>query len=259
LEEIRPLLTGFTILSEKEPQEHWEMGGPALVLDFLPKVNGRVVLDVVNHPWPDDMGADHYARVLFGAWSLGLFGPFTFAQSLERATEQAWNWPEAKETVARHKAFVRMRLSYVFGAEAKAPVLPPGYQPVAELHFLTRLAQALLNHPEALSFFNPNGEVLANKAELTEAVDFFQKRGEPPFPLWVNVRLHRVTEGWLLMDTIGNGQIDVPDQEMAFPVQLCPGGEVANALRKLSLFLFKKGPAVIKDGDTIEGPGRVRW
>lgn len=60
------------------------------------------------------------------------------------------------------------------------------------------------------------------------------------------------------MDTVGNAQLDIPDSEAFFHSKSYDFNEVDNFVRNVSLYVLNEGE-VIKDGDTMDGPGRVRW
>lgn len=258
LADLKPLLTEFNVVKEIVEERQWEFGGCALIVEYLREVNGLVSVDVVNRPWPDDMGNPKEAVTLFGAWSMGWFGPFTFPGNLLRATQQSWRWQQAKDDIPRHTTFVRIRLSYSFGLPKDAKCLPENYAPLPELEFITTLASTLLQHPAALCYFNPNGEVVLPKATLDHGVAFAREHDFPPLDIWSNIRLFNFSPTWLLMDTVGNWQLDMPDHEMAFPRDRFPLQEVDRWLRNASLYVLKKGQ-VIKDGDTMDGPGGIRW
>ena len=233
--DLKPLLTEFNVAKEIPSADNWEFGGPALIVEYLREVNGLVSLDVVNRPWPDHMGNPKEEATLFGAWSMGWFGPFTYPGNLQRAAQQSWRWPEAKEIILQHTSFVRIKISYVFGAEKDAKCLPENYEPLPELEFLTSLASTLLQHPHALCYFNPNGEVVLSKTLLDEAVTFDSTQKIPALDVWTNVRLFNVNPTWLLMDTVGNWQLDMPDHEMAFPKENFEFREIDRWLRNASL------------------------
>lgn len=180
LDEVENLLTEFGPPTRKPTFEDWEFSGPAIVLPYRPDVNGYVSVDLVERPWPDDMGNPKEKPILFGAWSMGHFGPCTFPGNLSRAVQQSWSWPAAKELVPRHKAFVRVRSSYIFGAGPQAKCLPADYAPLPELQFLTAIIKALLENPNALAYFNPGGEVLMGASELNAATTFAKSHSLPP-------------------------------------------------------------------------------
>jgi hypothetical protein len=194
----------------------------------------------------------------FAAWTMGHFGPLAYPQGLRRAVEQAWSWPEARDLVPSHAAFVRANLSYVFGVKPDAPVMPSDCDPAHELSFVTGLARAVLDHPDALCAFNPGGELVLPAAELDARLETARRIEVPPLDAWTNVRLFRHVDGWLVMDTVGNGQLDLPDQEAAFPDGRFEPAEIDRFLRNVTLYLLRERQ-VVKNGDTTDGPGDLRW
>jgi hypothetical protein len=254
LDEVAPLLGKFEIVGRIDAaNDSADLAGPSLLLSFLPEVNGYVQIDLQDRAWPDHMGDPKNEPMLFGAWSMGHFGPLAFPGNLRRAAEQSWRWKGGREIPQQHRAFLRIRSSYIFGAGPEVRVLPAGYDPLGELAFVTRVAHGLLAHPAALAYFNPNGETLRERAALEERPD-----GPPPLNVWTNVRLFNLDSGWLAMDTVGMGQLDRPDLEACFPKGSYDPGEVAAFLNNCSLYLFKEGE-VIKDGHTVDGPRGERW
>jgi hypothetical protein len=262
LDQMQSALAGFGILKRSTEVTEWTFGGPSLVLGFRPEANGLVCVDTVDRPWPDGMGDPKAEPTLFGAWSMGNFGPFAFPQGLERAAQHSWQWPEGKTIPRRHKAFVRIRASYVFGGDGSAKIFPPDYEPLAELEFVKRVAQALLRLPGALCYFNPNGETLRTAKSMEQSIAFGKKAKIPPLDTYTNVRLFNVNDGWLLMDTVGNGQLGAPDLP---DIECCMHGDknydlgsIDPFLRNTTLYVLRQGE-VFQDGDTIDGPGDVRW
>jgi hypothetical protein len=259
LEEIAQLLSAFRIVQRLEGSGSWTRSGPALVLDFGPEVNGRVAVDLVDRPWPDDMGDPKTAPELFAAWSLGHFGPFTYPGGLKRALQQPWIWPEAREAAGPHGAFLRIRLAYV--GDVDSPVMPADCDSLAELRFVTSVALAILDHPRALAYFDPNGEVLLPGNLVRDSLAHAEKHGLAPLDLWSSIRLYNLEEGWTLMDSVGNGQLDMPDHEAVF--QKAPKGpfelqDIDRFLRNMAYYILENGE-VIEDGDTTDGPGGGRW
>ena len=105
LEQLEAALADHGVLGRipgGDGPDGWVFSGPALALPFRPEVNGKVLVDVVDRPWPDGMGDPEDGFMLFGAWSLGHFGPLTFPGNLERAAQHTWTCPEARELAARH-------------------------------------------------------------------------------------------------------------------------------------------------------------
>ncbi|HSI86559.1 MAG: DUF4261 domain-containing protein [Candidatus Methylacidiphilales bacterium] len=259
IEELRPFLDGYKIHVRAEaPPSGWEISGADLFLEFRPEVNGKAFIDVVDRPWPDHMGDPQGEPMLFAAWMMGWFGPFAYPRGLKRAIQQCRCWDEAPKIVPSHTAFARIRISYAMGAADDAKCLPEDYEPIPELQFIGPLASRLMQHPQALCFFNPNGELLMPREFLDKSIKHALESKLPPLQLCSNVRLYEATTGWKLMDTIGNWQLDIPDQEAAFPETMCEPVQVDNWLRDITVYILEKGP-VIKDGDTMKGPGNTNW
>lgn len=234
-------------------------GGAGLLLAYRREVNGAVVVDVVDRPWPDDMGSPKDGTSLFGAWGLGHLGPLTFPGNLARAAQQAWRWRKGGPTAAStHRAFVRLRLTYAGGARSDAPVMPQDCEPVHELEFLTRVARSLLDLPGSLAFFVPAGEVLLSRELLDGVLRHHAAHGLPPVAAWCNLRLFNLDGGWMLMDTVGNWQLDLPDMEAAFPKGSRDPGEVDEFLRNATDYHREQGAEVVKNGETMDS-GRRPW
>jgi len=259
LDAIAPLLSEFgTVKRVDNKTTDPNLGGPALILSFRPEVNGYVSVDVRNSRWPDHMGDPKNEFMLFAAWSMGHYGPFTFPGGLRRAKEQLWTWPEGKEVVERHAALIHISTSYVFGGRQDVPIMPADYNALVEIQFVTRIALALLKHQEALAYFNPNGEVLANEELISKSLAYHEEHRLPPFDIWTNVRVLNPNNGWMIMDTVGMEQLGRPDLEACFPSNAYDLRKVSSFLRNCSLYLLKKGE-VIKQNDTMNGPCDINW
>jgi len=258
LDVIVPLLSEFQIAKRIDDFKEIHMGGPSLIVAFRPEVNGYANVDIREGKWPDDMGDPKTNPMLFGAWTMGFYGPLTFPGGFRRAQEQSWIWPEGREVAERHNAAIHIRTSYVFGAGKDAKVLPPDYDALAEMHFITRLALALLKHQDALAYFNPNGEILADEKVLLKSLTYHKEHDLPPFDVWVSVRMLNPNNGWMIMDTVGMEQFFLPDLEACYPSGKYDPKDVAYFLRNCSLYLLQKGE-VIKDKDTMNGPGNINW
>jgi hypothetical protein len=135
----------------------WQFSGASLLVPYRTDVNGFFTVDVVNTTWPDGMGDPKSDVTTFAAWSMGHFGPWAFPHSLKRASQHAWGWAPAESIGQGHAGFIRIRLSYGFGAADDKPVLPRNYDPLDEMNFVSRLVLAVLNAPGLLCYFNPNG------------------------------------------------------------------------------------------------------
>ncbi|QDU25965.1 hypothetical protein ETAA8_10370 [Anatilimnocola aggregata] len=258
VEEIERALASYEVIRRTDPGPSWIFGGYGLLVKYRPQVNGLVLVDIVNKPWPDGMGDPQANPELFGGWTMGQFGPFTFPGSLQRAAQQSWVWPAGKSIVGDHRAFMRVRCSYVLGAGPDAPVMAADADAVDELEHVTGICQALLSLPTALCYFNPNGEVLRDQAGMQESMQFADQNEVLPLDLWSNIRLFNISSEWLLMDTVGNSQLDLPDIEAIFVKKYDPS-EIDNFLRNISFYLHTEGRNVIKPGDTMDGPGNIRW
>jgi Domain of unknown function (DUF4261) len=82
-----------------------------------------------------------------------------------------------------------------------------------------------------------------------------------PLDLWSNIRLFRLNDTppeWTFMDTVGMSQLDTPDHEACYQADAYEPAEIGNFLRNASSYVVEHGP-VIRSGDTMDGPGNVRW
>lgn len=246
------------ILRRIDESDMWQLSGPSVIVDYRRAVNGLVAVDVVDRAWPDEMGSPDVDPNTFGAWSMGHFGPFAYPGNLGRAVEQAWTWPGgAAQAIAKHGAFVRLRVSYAFGSKDEDKLIPESWDPLSELRIITRYASRLTALPGAIAFFDPNGEVLVPARELAPHLASADKHGHPPIDTWTNVRmmsLRQVAPGWTMMDTVGMAQLDRPDLEVVFKRDPISPDDVARFLRNVSLYVLTNGD-VIKDGHTVDGPG----
>lgn len=235
-----------------------------LVFDYRPEVNGHLLITPATCPWPDDMGDPDESPERFVAWSLGQFGPLAFPGCLQRAGEQSWGWEEGSDQIRQHTAHVRLLISYILGVgdpideDEEIPLVPDDYDPLDELNFLTRAVASVLEMPQAICYFNPGGEVLRDDGGLRRGLNFAWNHELPPLDVWTNVRLFRATERWSLMDTVGNGQFDLPDVEAIYDTDRFEPSDVEGFLRNTSLYMLQDEDEVA-EGDTADGPGEVNW
>lgn len=228
----------------------WMSGGTELLVPFGEDPEGHVHVDVLDREWPDSMGDPTSDPALFGAWGTGAFGPQAFPRNLERAVKQAVAFPGAGEAAARHRAFVRLRTSYLVGAGPDSPIMPEGWSPLAEIDAMLQVVQPILGLEGACAYFDPNAEVILphdGVRALLEADD-----GPTSLELFTHVRLFQIDGEWALMDTVGLDRFLLPDVEVLLPRAADPN-EVAGFLRNVSAYLLSNG-AVIEDGHTTEGP-----
>ena len=266
LSELEPLLQDFGTSrrvtdSPTDDPTDWMMGGDRLIVSLQMDNNAAAAIDVVPQPWPDSMGDPKREAALFASWSMGHFGPLAWPGGLERAIEHAWTWPEGRDIARSHTAFIRVKVSHVFGASPEALIIPEDYDAVAELQQTTRLLLALAAHPAVIAWFNPNGELLLPPAQAAEIVNWSEAHELNPVDAWTNVRmlnLAGIADEWMLMDTVGMGQVDATDMEAFFPAAQFDPSEVAGFLRSSSNYITTNGP-VIKNNDTMDGPGEQRW
>jgi hypothetical protein len=248
--------------SPAEGEKNWIGGYPNWVIAWRPEVNGHVTVDVVDAPWPDDMGNPKTpgGQTLFAAWSMGFMGPMTWPGNLLRATQYAEGFGDkaAAEASKRHRAFVRVRSTYVLGAGDDAKVMPEDYQARPELEFVTSVAAALAAAPGALCYFNPGGETLYTAAELKKALDEHRQNKLPPLPVWSMGRVSKLDDAapWMFADVVGMEQLDAQDHEACFRRDRHDPAEVMSFLRNTTHYVVENGP-VIKDGHTTDGPGGV--
>lgn len=247
------LANNFEIAKEVPAGNDWRFGGPALIVPFRPEVNGYGAVDVVGQVWPDSMGDPKTDPMTFGAWALGQFGPLTYPGGLARAGQHAWAWAPAGTIAAGHRGFIRVRTSYGFGLP-DTPVIPQGYDPLAEMHFLNRAVIALLEVPSILCYFNPSGEVLRDRDSFGDVWGACIEQEKLPLPLWMNIRFFRLNEGLGFMDTVGNGQLDTPDVEALFPSARYRPADMDYYLRNVTHY-FLDTDREIKTGEAIDGPG----
>lgn len=248
---------------EEPTSDPWISAPRSVLVPFRPEANGYLLVEALDAAWPDGMGDPQTDPTLFGAWSLGAFGPFVFPQSLQRAQRMAaaFTWKEAPAAVARHRAFIRIKSSYVLGnVGSKAPICPEDYESLPECMFMLQLVAALMELPSALAYFNPNGEVLAGREELQHSLSFHARQLLPPLDMLANIRLFEApgAEGWRLMDTLGMEQLDVDDMEACYPFREISGGEVHSFLRNATDYVRESGP-IIQHRDTMDGPGERVW
>jgi hypothetical protein len=261
--ELEQRLKGFELLGRHESNDD-DDAPQTLVYDYRSEVNGHLLVTPASCTWPDDMGDPDESPERFVAWSLGQFGPLAFPGCLQRAGEQSWGWEDGSEQIQHHKAHIRLLISYVLGAEElndaddDVPLVPEDYDPLNELNFLTRAAAVVLEMPEAICYFNPGGEVLRDDGGLRRGLNYAWSHDLPPLDMWTNVRLFRATETWSLMDTVGNGQLDMPDLEAIYDAEKFEPGEIEQFLRSASLYMLQ-GDEEVEDGDTADGPGETSW
>jgi len=266
IEDLQSRLRGFELIGRHESLEDPE-SPETLVLNYRPEAGGHLLVTPSRIVWPDDMGDPDESPERFIAWSLGQFGPLAFPGCLQRASEQSWGWEEGGEAVKEHAAHVRLLISYVLGGdeeedddedEEEMPLVPEDYDAIDEMKFLTKAVSAVLEMPEAICYFNPGGEVLRDEEGLRRGLNYAWSHELPPLDVWTNVRLFKAADSWSLMDTVGNGQFDLPDLEAVYDSARYEPADVERFLRSASLYMLNSDLEV-DEGDTADGPGNAVW
>lgn len=259
LDDLERQLVGFEVVrrSRASKTPTWLGGFDELVVAYRPEQNGHVVIDIVDRRWPDTMGDPKSDPELFGAWSMGAFGPAAFPQNLARAQRFAMYWRDGAEHAGQwHSAFLRLRTTYLLGRDENAPVAPESRDPLDELDFLARLARACMTARGSMAFFNPGGEILLDAKELDQRRANAMAQEVPALDVHSQLRFATVGDSpeWSVMDTVGMDQLMAPDHEACFRPDDHEPNDVAAWLRNVCLYVLEAGP-VIEATDTIDGPG----
>ena len=257
LGDITPLLAEFRVL--KTVEEATPMSGPAVVIEFDKESSGMAIVDLTNDEWPDTMGSSQENADIIAAWSMGHYGPFAHSGGLTRATDNATHWEQASDELARQMAFARIKITYSLGCESADPIVQEKCDPRGELDYLISIVQALLKHPSAIGYFNPNGEVLMNTQQLQESLTYHREQQLAPLEVWSKIRAYHIDESWTLMDCVGNEQLDLPDHETGFNRHEISMDEMAAFVRNATMHMLTDPDDVIRDGDTSHGPGDMPW
>ena len=267
LADLQDKLASFDFVGVQESTVN-EASPETLVLNFRPEVSGHLLVTPSSEKWPDQMGDPESAPEVFVAWSLGQFGPLAFPGCLQRAAEQSWGWEEGEAAADQHTSHVRLLISYVLGADEDEDddsedsddviLIPEDYDPMEEMDFLTKAVSAILELPQAICYFNPGGEVLRDQNGLRQGLNYAWNYELPPLDMWTNVRLFRAEDSWALMDTVGMGQLDMPDMEAVYDTNQYEPADVERFLRNASLYLLGTDEE-FEEGDAADGPGDISW
>jgi len=259
LDDIAKTMREFGEVKSGSTGQHWAFADEWLSIPLKSHPRGRLVVDYVPFPWPDQMGDDIDSADVVAAWKAGRFGPFTFVDGLARALEQCWLWPEGLEEAPEHDGFIRLLTTYASFPEDTH--VPPSVDVKAEITQLTSVAERLSKLPEVICYFNPNGETLLTPKMLSNALARNRKNRLPDLDVWTNIRILDMSERaaeWFVADTCGMWQVDAPDHEAAYLRDKYDADEVAEFLRNISLYVLRN-PGAISNGDTTDGPGGVDW
>jgi hypothetical protein len=258
--DVEAALEGWNVVGPQAAatgDDGWLACGPGFVVEL--RSGASVIVDLVDRPWPDDPGAATDAPAVVAGYRSGLFGPTASPGALARARAQAWAWDGGAQAAERHRALVRLRT--VVTLPTDAPALPADHDPVHELTTLTELAAALLRLRGALALFLPGGEALRSREQVEAAVRRKIGSGSPPIELWSNLRALALgpigDERWMLVDTVGMGQLRLPDGEAVFVDGQEQVEAIARLLRNASLHLLSGRP--VAEGSTAQDGSGRRW
>ncbi|WP_206036110.1 hypothetical protein [Crateriforma spongiae] len=268
--EIQRRLSMFELVGRQESIDD-DAAPETLVLQFRPEVQGHLMVTPSSARWPDDMGEPDENPEAFVAWSLGQYGPLTYPGCLDRAVHDPTLTPALRRDVNDHVAHIRLLISYVVGADDDSdsedlPEMPEGYDAEAELAAMTRAVTALLESPLAIAYFNPGGEIILDADTMRRGLNEAWTRDEPAIDMWVQSRClveHNGTsaEGWEVIDTVGQGQLDLPDLEAVFFGKLYARDEVVDFLRGITHELLDPHVGIdsFMEGQIRKGPGGIQW
>jgi hypothetical protein len=257
LSEVAEGLSGIPIARrrERDPESgYWFGGEGSLLVETDSGPNGAIAVELFHQPWPDPMGNPETDADLFGAWAMRQFGLTTFPYALARAN--------AEGTAARsdHVGFVRLNLSYVFGAEDDALVCPDERNVGAELRAMARLARGLCDLPGALGWFAPNGEVWLPVEEAREMLTR-QAEGELVHQLWVSTRAYPAGKHLLVetvgVTTLGQQMGSAYDHQVVVLPDLGLDGDVVSRF-VVELSGLARGGSDVAPSEPVLGPGG-RW
>lgn len=257
LSELEAALAGVPIARRREREGnggYWSEGEGMLLVESGSGPNGAIALELFHRPWPDSMGSPDTDPELFGAWAMRQFGLTSFPWALARAAA------EVQGTRTDHVAFVRLNLSYIFGASDDAPVCPEERDVAAELRVLARLGNLLCDVTGALGWFAPNGEVWLPLAEARDRLQR-QAHGELELELWVTTRGYPAGKH-LLVETVGVAALsprmmEAYDHQVVVLPDLGIDGDVVSRFL-LELSGAARGGSGVVPSEPVLGPGG-RW
>ena len=229
--------------------EHWAHGSDAWVAGTRHHDRGRIVIDVVHRPFPDDLDTTNDRR-LYAAWSMGQFGPMVRPGCLQRALSRI-SGPISAE-IAQHLGFIRLR--YAYAVEGEKSGLPRDRDAPGELMALSHLAYFISEFQGALALFDPNGEKLTEPRSVRQEMDIARMMDESAWSLWTSQAEVAGTHG-SGMRTMGVGQWYRGDLLIVGPV---PEGETSGAVFESYIRQSLEGadPAVLNhNGASIP----LRW
>jgi hypothetical protein len=115
---------------------------------------------------------------------------------------------------------------------------------------------ALFKLPQAICYFNPQGEVLRDRESFEETDKLFDDNDLPALELWSNARMFQINQEWTMLDLVGNSQIDAPDLEAIYFTSDYSPTDVEQLLR-VTTMIFLEDPEF--KADMIEDENGVNW
>jgi hypothetical protein len=85
-----------------------------------------------------------------------------------------------------------------------------------------------------------------------------KQKNLPPFEAITGFRYYKVSEGWALADTVGMGQLDLPDHQISCPMERFDLNELGSFPLNTALYMLRTG-AKFETGHTADGPGGQPW
>lgn len=159
-------------------------------------------------------------------------------ERIHPAVEQSWDWPDAREAVARCRATILVADFFSSNLE---------YQ--TRLRLFHHSLLAVLEQINCIGIhWQPSQRIVDPQAYIKSK----QNDEDEIFPA-INVRMFRVENGQpgeTLMDTLGLAALGLPDIQCHFFAM--DSQEVARVLFNTGYYLFKQSD-VIQDGHTVQG------
>jgi hypothetical protein len=172
--------------------------------------------------------------------SLGVHpGPLP-ADQAQAALKQTWDWAEAKDALARHRAHVVV-----------SDLLGHGLPYKSRLGFFQNVLGGILELMQPVAIRWRPSQKLVSPAALVKALSPGDTRD--PIKGAVNVRRTLVkSAGGVVMDTLGLGALGLPDFEVSLGERMPPLFDAM--LRSLARYEYDLGD-VIAEGRTVKGGG----
>lgn len=211
------------------PAEHWARNAPGWVTQYAGHPRGRVIIDSVSCPWPDQFEREKDPS-LYSAWSMGLLGTGITPGALTRAAALAKE--SLQDAVASHGGFIRLRMSYV--PEDGEPLIPEARCPFDELAYLTRAAYFILEDEQAFALFVPAAEILHADRQVWMAFD--RAFGDPRkmLTLWTHRRHEDGGPGPGSIHILGCEALQIPPTRLRYDENAVPRKQAISVAARLT-------------------------